>query len=727
MLRVVGALIGKSRSALLTCKSSLLNTVWRFGVFNAGINTWRSTQSPTIVFAARDAVLLGNVSIKSMFMFASIAATAPRRQGRIEQSTDVGLVRSKNGMKIILAEGGKRLVSFVASLFGKRTRERAAALPNVRLCSSRVLGVKKLSALLPVFNLEVEGIPEFFANGVLTHNCKFKNAQETWDNLQFGMREASADRPRVLVTTTPRPIPVLRMIMGLKSTTIVSGSSYENRSNLDPRWFNETLARYEGTRLGRQEIAGEVIDDLPGALWTHAMLDAARVREVPEMQRVVIGVDPSGTSGDSEGANSVGIIAAGLGVDGLGYVLGDYTCDLSPSGWGRRVIEAYSAHSGDRVVAERNFGGAMVEFVIRAADPNVPVKLVTASRGKVVRAEPIASLYEQCVSGDSLIACERGSVPICDVRAGDRVWTRAGLRSVLWAGQTGVKQTMSIESGGNRLNLTEEHPVATHDGWVYARCLAHKEHKVLTWIKGAKFVEQPLAAVQGVSFAAPVGQKSVGKIIHAKASDLLSFLKVFGILSKMMGTGELPGMGVESFCTELYGRSAIESAFLKDGTSTILMKTLVTTISRILYSCLQESTQSIITQMDRGLLKRIRCVLDVAHTFLQDGHVKFCAPRSAEESSTSILSAAAEPVYNLHVDGVHEYVANGILVHNCRVKHAVSCPELEDQMCCMISTGFEGEGSPDRVDALVWAFTELMLPKYNASFSEMGLPVVRTQ
>jgi len=118
---------------------------------------------------------------------------------------------------------------------------------------------------------------------------------------------------------------------------------------------------------------------------------------LPDMYRIVVGVDPSGTAGDdsTDKANDIGIVIAGLGIDNIAYVLGDWTCNLSPNGWGRRVVEAYSRFTADRIVAERNFGGAMVEHVIRTVDPNAPVRLVTASRGKVARAEPVAALYEQ--------------------------------------------------------------------------------------------------------------------------------------------------------------------------------------------------------------------------------------------------------------------------------------------------------------------------------------------
>jgi phage terminase large subunit-like protein len=236
--------------------------------------------------------------------------------------------------------------------------------------------------------------------------AKFRNAKDTWDNLNFGMREASTDRPRKLVTTTPRPIPMLREIMRLDTTRVITGTSHENVINLDPTWYTDTILAYEGTRTGRQEVNAEILDDIPGALWTRAMIDDAKTPEVrnrqPDMSRIVVAVDPSGTTGkentksrDENKADSVGIVVAGRGVDGKAYVLADRTCNLSPEGWGRRVVEAYREFVADRVVAEKNFGGDMVRFVIKTADPSVSYKDVTASRGKAVRAEPIAALYEQ--------------------------------------------------------------------------------------------------------------------------------------------------------------------------------------------------------------------------------------------------------------------------------------------------------------------------------------------
>ena len=222
--------------------------------------------------------------------------------------------------------------------------------------------------------------------------AKYRYARDLWDMLQFTMRKG--EDPRVFVTTTPRPIPVLREIIADPSTVITRGKTMDNAANLAPSFMKAVIDRYSGTRLGRQELDAEMLDDVPGALWTRNMLDETRIKDQPNCRRIVVAVDPSGTAGD-DGGDDVGIVIAGLGIDGRGYVLGDWSCNLSPDGWGRRVGEAYAHYKADRIVAERNFGGAMVEAVIKAVDKKLPVTLVTASRGKVARAEPIAALYEQ--------------------------------------------------------------------------------------------------------------------------------------------------------------------------------------------------------------------------------------------------------------------------------------------------------------------------------------------
>lgn len=224
--------------------------------------------------------------------------------------------------------------------------------------------------------------------------AKWVYAQDTWDQLQFGLR--LGEHPRACITTTPRPIQLIRYLLKHALTRVVLGKTTDNASNLPPSFLEAVLDRYAGTRLGRQELNAEVLDDVPGALWTRAMIDdARRPVTVPDLRRVVVSIDPSGTAGESDDGDSIGIIVGGKGIDGRGYVLADRSCKLSPDGWGRRAVDAYHEFKADRIIAERNFGGAMVEHVVRTVDRSVAYEEVTASRGKVVRAEPVAALYEQ--------------------------------------------------------------------------------------------------------------------------------------------------------------------------------------------------------------------------------------------------------------------------------------------------------------------------------------------
>jgi phage terminase large subunit-like protein len=225
--------------------------------------------------------------------------------------------------------------------------------------------------------------------------AKWQYAEATWDQLQFGMR--LGQHPRQIVATTPRPIPVLKRILSDQSTVLTRGATPENKANLAPSFFTQVIKRYHGTRLGRQELNAEILDDVPGALWTRDTIDLARRKvELPGMQRVVVAVDPSGArSMDDEAADAIGIVVAALGTDGRGYILADRSCKLSPAGWARTAVSAYHEFKADRLIAERNFGGALVEHTIRTADPNISYREVTASRGKIARAEPVSALYEQ--------------------------------------------------------------------------------------------------------------------------------------------------------------------------------------------------------------------------------------------------------------------------------------------------------------------------------------------
>ncbi len=223
--------------------------------------------------------------------------------------------------------------------------------------------------------------------------AKWRNPDECWEMLQFGMREASSDQPRVLISTTPRPIEILKQIQAHPKTVTVMGSSYENRRNLDQGWFDDVLSQYEGTTLGRQEIYAEDVPDREGALWGRTQIEADRVRKRPDLARVVVAIDPAVTS--TEKSDETGIVVAGIGEDGRGYVLDDLSLRASPDKWAGVAVSAYRTWTADRIIGEANNGGDMIELVLRTVDRAVSYKKVHASRGKAPRAEPIAALYEQ--------------------------------------------------------------------------------------------------------------------------------------------------------------------------------------------------------------------------------------------------------------------------------------------------------------------------------------------
>jgi phage terminase large subunit-like protein len=226
--------------------------------------------------------------------------------------------------------------------------------------------------------------------------AKWRYARETWDMLQFALRLGLA--PRQMVTTTPRPIPVLKEILAAATTAVTRGSTLDNRKNLAPSFIKAIVDKYAGTRLGRQELSAEVLDDVPDALWTRAALDRDRRRpdKVPPLKRVVVAIDPAAKKNEmpDDGA-ATGIVVAGVGEDGRGYVLDDATCRESPNGWARLAVACFDRYEGDCIVGEVNNGGDMVAATIKVVRPTVPFKAVHASKGKWTRAEPVAALYEQ--------------------------------------------------------------------------------------------------------------------------------------------------------------------------------------------------------------------------------------------------------------------------------------------------------------------------------------------
>ena len=225
---------------------------------------------------------------------------------------------------------------------------------------------------------------------------------DSWDQLLLGLRsERSGLKPRVCVTTTPRSTALVRSLLKDPSCAITRGSTFENQANMAASFFDEVRRKYEGTRLGRQELYAEVLDDVEGALWSHGQIDALRVQVAPDLMRIVVAIDPSvadptsRTRSEAERLDEVGIVVVGLGTDGHGYVLEDFSGQMSPLQWAKRSIEALRKWRGDRIIAETNNGGALVEATLRSVWQSVPYRAVHASRGKQTRAEPIASLYEQ--------------------------------------------------------------------------------------------------------------------------------------------------------------------------------------------------------------------------------------------------------------------------------------------------------------------------------------------
>lgn len=223
--------------------------------------------------------------------------------------------------------------------------------------------------------------------------------QDAWDQLMFGLRLGT--NPRGIATTTPRPTKMIKDLMQSPTTYVTRGSTYENRANLAAAFFDQVIRKYEGSRLGRQELLAEILEDTLGALWKRDWIEETRVVQRPELKRIIVAIDPPGSSSKtSEEAAEAGIVVAGLGVDGRGYVIADYSLTGTPNEWAGAALSAYSVFEADCIVAETNFGGEMVEAVVQSvANRNgmgyAAFRAVHASRGKQLRAEPISNLYQQ--------------------------------------------------------------------------------------------------------------------------------------------------------------------------------------------------------------------------------------------------------------------------------------------------------------------------------------------
>jgi predicted phage terminase large subunit-like protein len=320
------------------------------------------------------------------------------------------------------------------------------------------------------------------------------SGREAWDTLLLASRLGNF--PQIVVTTTPRNTALFRELVEDPRVKVVRESTFANLANLAPTFRDSILARYAGTTIGRQEIEAELLLDVEGAMWTLAELDAHRVERAPEdLRQVVVGVDPAG--GSKATNDETGIVVCGRGTDGRGYVLADRSGRFSPHEWARLAVAAYREFRADAIIAEKNFGGEMVEHTIRTVDPKVPVKMVSAARGKAIRAQPIASLYEQGrISHVGRMADLEGQ--LC-------TWTEDSrdspdrLDSMIW----GMSEVMEHLAGGPATVVTFDpraRPVtgaAVRGSWRPPRGSLRDEHWNPEWGSGSLF-ERPGAAAEPV-------------------------------------------------------------------------------------------------------------------------------------------------------------------------------------------------------------------------------------
>jgi phage terminase large subunit-like protein len=550
----------------------------------------------------------------------------------------------------------------------------------------------------------VEGEPEFYADGLLVHNSY--RYRSIWDEvLQPALRKGD---PRVIVTTTPSASPLLKewyqrwlehAKRGETCDIHLTAAIFKENDTLPPRRVEELERQYGGTRIGRQELEGEMLEDFEGAMWRREFIEAHRVREsdffhssgklkTELFERIVVAVDPSMTSG--ERADESGIVIAGQGVDKDAYIIADWSVNGTPEAVMSRAVAAYYEFYADCVVMEANQGGDYLTKALRTADPNVPPRIVRASKGKMIRAQPVSMLAEQgrlhhigvfqkledelCVVAGTLVTTSKGDIPIEDVQVGDLAFTRQGWRPVTQARCTGVRGTVRVETSSGELRCTPDHLVHTAEqGWVEAGSLRPGD-KLMTCRESSDLTLSSTA--RSISLTTPAITRPV----------------------VLAGT---------SSCTVMFGRTPTAPS-RRDGTSTIRTTTRATT-------GLATSSPSPPANMfwrtepeAHGGYREIRWG-NSRGTYGENvkklglfprGDLARSAGKKYSPSAPTLRSTVvenvrsglriAEPVYDLTIDGAHEFFANGILVHNCMMT-----PE-QDRL-----------RHDDRADAMIWAVSEL--------------------
>lgn len=527
------------------------------------------------------------------------------------------------------------------------------------------------------------------AKGWCDEPSKYKYPQETWDNFMFGLR--IGDQPQAVVTTTPRPIPLIKTLVHDDRTAVTRGHTLENRANLAPDFLNYILSRYEGTRIGRQELAGEILDDNPDALWKRARIDELRVRQYPDLVRIVVGVDPE--AANTETSSETGIVVADIAnVDGMthGYILDDLTIKASPSNWATAAITGYYKFQADRIIGEVNNGGDMVEHTVNSVDSSVPFKQVRASRGKLVRAEPISALYEQgrvhhvgffpeledqmCITEGTLISTISGLIPIEQIKVGMLVWTRKGLRPVQALKYNGVKAILRMESEkGYNVRATGNHPFYLKGkGWTNASelkigdrviCLSQLNALTLSsWVRNISAITtdttRPVGHAEGSYFIGQFGNLLMARFLKALKYTIRTKTEAIIPSTTLRPVRKADIAAITGRNYMVLPRSRLNREVSKCGSSGKLEKAF----------CSNAKTAG-------------KNLSDVQRTG------NFAQAFVINDTIASIHKDKPARVWDLQVAAEHEYFAGGFLVHNCE--------------------WVPGDKSPDRMDALVWALTEL--------------------
>jgi len=358
--------------------------------FGAGRFTRRNTV-PRSVSRWRDPV-----SLSARIAYARDVALRIARDGAFSSIVQRSATRERSRIAHPSVRSDVSYARSVALNLPALAATRDSAIVNaLSLSTARIVSVGKLAATADVYDIAIQGDREFFANGILVHNCDeiatYPDLKGLWDLMIPGLRLGMD--PRRICTTTPKSLPFLKELMNRPDSVVSRMCTRDNRANLPPSLLEELERIYAGTRIGRQELEGELLEEAEGALWRRAQIDKLRVAAAPALTRVVVALDPSVTNGPE--SDECGIVAAGLGVDGDGYVLVDRSRKAPPDKWAECGVCTFDELEADKIVAEVNNGGDLVELTLRTVRRSIPYEKLHASRGKITRAEPVAALYEQ--------------------------------------------------------------------------------------------------------------------------------------------------------------------------------------------------------------------------------------------------------------------------------------------------------------------------------------------